>query len=563
MPIRKLFEAAEHVLTAVKPCWVMSPLVVAQVLPPRKCFDVVIFDEASQIQPADAVSALLRGRQAIVAGDPHQLPPTTFFASGTDEDESAAADEVEDPEEELAAARAQGLALTKDLESILDVMTALLPAPLGTRSLTWHYRSRDERLITFSNAQQLLYDWSMVTFPGAAVGRCLEHVVAPFRARAGGAMASSPEEVRAVVDLVLAHGASESSESIGVIALGVKHADAILELLRAEAALRPDVQTLLERNDEPLFVKNLERVQGDERDVIILSVGYGKLPDGRMRYNFGPINQQGGERRLNVAVTRARSRMCVVSSFSATEMDPARLHSDGAKMLSDYLAYAASGGANLGNRTQARPPLNAFELDIQRRLAARGIPLVPQYGQSGYWIDFAAMHPGRRSEPVLAIEADGASYHSSQSARDRDRLRQEVLQDRGWAFHRIWSTEWFRDCEGEVERAFAAYERAVAARDGGFQPSNGPPPSPQPPPSPLPSNAAPPGRGPGPDVEPGWPIGEYSDEQLEAVVEWVKSDGLPHTDDELLREAMRALGFQRRGTQIVARINDAIAATRS
>ena len=327
MPIRDLFDRAPNVLTAVKPCWVMSPLVVAQVLPARPCFDVVVFDEASQIRPADAVSSLLRGRQAIVAGDPHQLPPTMFFLSGAeaDDDEEETRAEAADlsAEEQAALQTGQDLALTSDLESVLDVMRALLPPPHGTRELKWHYRSRDDRLITFSNAQESLYDWSLTTFPGAIDDEPLRHVLVPFSPDQVRVTASSPGEVRQVVELVLEHARSRPRESLGVIALGIRHADAITEALRHARGENPELEEFFaEDQAEPPFVKNLERVQGDERDAIILTTGYGKTVDGRMRYQFGPLTQQGGERRLNVAVTRARRRLTVVSSFEAEGNGP-------------------------------------------------------------------------------------------------------------------------------------------------------------------------------------------------------------------------------------------------
>ncbi len=554
MPIRDLFEHAEHVLTAVKPCWVMSPLVVAQVLPARPCFDVVIFDEASQILPADAACSLLRANQAVIAGDPHQLPPTTFFSSGTDDEP----DDDEGPDEAEARLIAADTALTQGQESILDVLTALLPPPLGTRVLSWHYRSKDERLITFSNAQESLYEWSLTTFPGALPGDAISHVLVPHRAGNNGPTASNSDEVQRVVELVLEHATLRPAESLGIIGLGVVHADRIAEALRLAAANSPALAAMLdEERDERLFVKNLERVQGDERDAIILSVGYGKNADGRMRYNFGPINQQGGQRRLNVAITRARRRITVVSSFSGAEMDPARLNGIGPVMLRDYLLYAESGGKNLGLRALTRPALNPFERDVKQHLEARGLTLVPQFGASGYWIDFAVMHPDRPGQPILAIEADGVMYHSSASARDRDRLRQEHLERLGWKFHRIWSTDWFRSREAEVERAVAAYEEAVGlsgesaagtileeAEALDWLPEE--------------DVATPGARGKRPAVRAGMPIGEYSLNQLVAVVRWVKSDGRLYTEDELLSEVMKALGFTVRGKRIVPAILQAI-----
>ncbi len=567
-PIRDLFDRAPNVLVSVKPCWVMSPLVVAQVLPAHPCFDFVIFDEASQIQPADAISSLLRGHRAIVAGDPKQLPPTRFFLSGSDLDGDEDT-QIEDfgltEEEESVIRTGKDLALTSDQESILDVMQALLPPPLGTRLLNWHYRSRDERLITFSNAQETLYDWSLTTFPGATTDEPLRQIEVPYKSGELQVTASNPDEVNRVVQLILEHARTRPKESLGVIALGRRHADAIDEELRLAKGEHPELASFFaEDQAEPPFIKNLERVQGDEREAIILTIGYGKTIDGRMRYNFGPLNQQGGERRFNVAVTRARRRLTVVSSFSASEMDPGRLRSNGAKMLRDYLVYAASGGKELGVHTRKKPDLTPLERDVFEQLQARGLNLIPQYGESGYWIDFAAMHPDRPGEPVLAIEADGASYHSSPTARDRDRLRQEHLERLGWRFHRIWSTEWFRNREREVEWAVEAYNRALNYRDTQASPTetrnslNSESHSEVP----VDYPTVPPQRSPNFVVPHGWSINDYSQNELRQVVRWVRSDGRLYTEEELLREVMTALGFQRRGKRIVDSIQKAIAAER-
>ena len=540
LPTRELFQQAPDVLTALKPCWVMSPLVVAQLLPlnGEPPFDVVVFDEASQIPPADAVSSLLRGRQAIVAGDPKQLPPTSFFTSSSEDE-----DEEND----------QDTPLTQDVESILDAMSTLLPMPWGSRTLGWHYRSKDERLIAFSNHH--IYDRRLTTFPGALPDDCMAHVEVPFEEDAAWVSGSYSPEVERVVRLILEHAQQRSDETLGVIALGATHANRIAETLRLARRDRPDLDEFFsEANAEPFFVKNLERVQGDERDAIILTVGYGRTADGRMRYNFGPINQEGGFRRLNVAVTRAKRRMTVVSCFSADDMDPDRLTNQGVRMLRDYIEYAAGGGRTLGSGAVDAPPLNAFEIDIKKRLEKHGLDLQPQYGVSGYRIDFAVMHPNEPGRPILAIEADGAQYHSAQATRDRDRLRQENLERLGWRFHRIWSTEWFRNPELEAERAVAAYRQALAADRGG---------SPPPAAAPTPPPAAPepaPQRGPRPNVRAGQKIDEYSEQQLARVVEWIKSDGRLRTEDELLAEAMRELGFKRRGTKIVAALQAAIRA---
>jgi len=560
LPVRQLFQAAPHVLGALRPCWAMSPLVVSQLLPAQRCFDIVIFDEASQVTPADAVGALIRADRAVVAGDPHQLPPTSFFTTsgGGEDDEAAEAEALGAP------------AGTRNMESVLDVMSALLPPPKGTRTLNWHYRSEDERLIAFSNAQPNLYGWALTTFPGVAGADCLSHVLVPFRPGRVGQEDSVSDEVTKVVELVTDHARTRPGKSLGVIAMGIKHANRIQEALRRAQASDDVLAAFLDgaasarAAEEKFFVKNLERVQGDERDAIILTIGYGKNADGRMMYRFGPVNNEGGERRLNVAITRARSRMTVVSSFSAADMDPARLRSEGAKMLCGYLTYAESGGADLGNVAKDKPELNPFERDVEARLLSAGIPLIAQYGCSGYWIDFAAQHPTRPGQMVLAIECDGATYHSSATARDRDRLRQEHLERLGWTFHRIWSQDWFYHREDETARALAAYQAALAAADNGErQPSSNGQPSEQVKAvdaSPPPSIGRP---GPCPIWTHRGGIDEYSMTELTTLADWIESDTLLRTEDQLLAEMMRILGFVKRGSRIVAALTTAIAWART
>jgi very-short-patch-repair endonuclease len=558
LPVRELFQAAPHVLGALRPCWAMSPLVVSQLLPAVRCFDVVIFDEASQVTPADAVGALMRADRAIVAGDPHQLPPTSFFTtSGGGEDD-------EDAEAQVLAA----MAGTQNMESILDVMGALLPPPKGTRTLNWHYRSEDERLIAFSNAQPNLYDWALTTFPGVAGTECLSHVLVPFRPGRIGQEDSVSDEVTKVVELVTEHARTRPDASLGVIAMGIKHANRIQEALRRAQTLDQDLAAFVEGTaspraaEEKFFVKNLERVQGDERDAIILTIGYGKNADGRMMYRFGPVNNEGGERRLNVAITRARSQMTVVSSFSAVDMDPSRLRAAGAQMLRGYLAYAESGGTDLGNVAKDKPDLNPFERDVEAQLRAAGIPLIPQYGCSGYWIDFAAQHPTRPGQMVLAIECDGATYHSSATARDRDRLRQEHLERLGWTFHRIWSQDWFYRHEEETERAVAAYQKAVVAADPRErqQASNVVERLDEQTESSVTALRPMTRRsGPCPILTHRSSIDDYSLAELVALVNWIESDTLLRTEDQLLAEIMLVLGFQRRGSKITTALTSAIA----
>jgi very-short-patch-repair endonuclease len=476
LALRRLLDQTGDVLFALKPCWAMSPLMVSQVLPATRQFDVVIFDEASQIIPADAIGSIMRGHQVVVAGDDRQLPPTNFFRQVGDGGDEAAEDD-----ESL-------LSFGAGFESVLDALRPLLP----TAPLAWHYRSRDERLVAFSNTH--IYGGALTTFPGVFRDDCLRHVVVAQSPEPGQEV-SVTAEVQKAVELILEHARSRPRESLGVIALGIRHAERIDTALRAALAEHPDLEDFFaEDSAEPFFVKNLERVQGDERDAIILSIGYGKHPDGRMRYQWGPLLRDGGERRLNVAATRAKHRLTLVSSFSSHDVDPERVTKAGARLLADYLEYADSGGKAV--QASGGAELNPFEADVRDRLAACGITVVPQYGVGGYRVDFAAAHPEDNDRMVLAIEADGASYRESGSVRDRDRLRGEHLQRLGWGFHRLWSTNWFQNPQAEVAKLRDAYRRAVAAADPPpAEPPAAEPPAAQPSAAAHPSDTpAPPGR---------------------------------------------------------------------
>ena len=551
LSVRQLVHQAPEVLCGLRPCWMMSPLQVAEMIPAdTQLFDVVIFDEASQIPPAEAIGTLARARQAIVAGDDRQLPPTNFFRSQEPEEDD---DPGDDAAQDLAPA------LIANIESILDVVKAL---PIREQMLQWHYRSRDARLIAFSNNH--IYGESLTAFPGTVQESPLTFHHLDLPPTLGRSTRSHPDEVEKVVDLILDHARRHPGESLGVIAFGSHHADNIEEGLRRRLSGEND-RSLDEffavARDEPFFVKNIERVQGDERDVIILSVGYHKTANGSLPYRFGPLNQEGGERRLNVAITRARSRIHLVAGFSHHDMDPGRSTAEGVDLLRQYLEFAASGGAAMGG-SLSDEPLNAFELNIMRQLERRGIPVTPQYGVAGYRLDFACGHPQQPGRMVLAIEADGAAYHSTPTARDRDRLRQQALEIRGWRFYRIWSTDWFRDPEGQADLALEAWQKAVeladaedagpgnVGDDGSLSAETAP-------------RAAQPDRGPRPDIFPGLPITEYSRSKLVALAEWVMSDTLLRTDDELLRELRLELGFRRGGSRINAALREAIVMARS
>lgn len=457
-----LMPAARHVLTAAKPAWAMSPLVVASMLPPGTWFDVVILDEASQISAARSISAISRAAQVVVVGDERQLPPSSFATSALD-DQSAPDDE----------------ALTEGYESVLEVLGEVLP----TRRLTVHYRSMDQRLVEFAN--QEIYGGVLATFPGTSGARPvrLETVEGSGVVQPGEeAIETTEAEVSRVVDLVLEHARSRPQESLGVITLGTKHANRLDDALRRALADAHDVAHFFEEDrPERFFVKPLGRVQGDERDAVILSVGYGKTPHGRVLHRFGALNVEGGERRLNVAVTRARRRMTVVSSLLADDLDPGRLKAPGAVMLRDLLAYAADGtlppatdrgssGPDEGGTTAAhrRPAAtDALRREFAERLRGSGLVVHEAFGQGAHPVDLAVEDPESPGRLLLAVEMDGPAYAATPSTRDRDRLRGQHLERLGWGYVRVWSTDLFRDPARDVARVHAAVARAAAGGGAG------------------------------------------------------------------------------------------------
>ncbi|HLO84486.1 MAG TPA: AAA domain-containing protein [Nostocaceae cyanobacterium] len=429
LPIRKLFSDTQkgipNLVKALKPCWMMSPLSVSQYINPNVIhFDVLIFDEASQLRTEDVIPAIIRSNQVIVIGDRKQLPPTSFFSTG---------EVVEDMDDEDDAS----------YESILDECSNFMFA----RTLKWHYRSQDERLIAFSNKH--FYDSQLVTFPNPVqnpdLGVWFEYVRDGVYDRGG--RRDNRREAEVVAYLALEHFKKFPEQSLGIIAFSEAQAEAIQEQIEILGKENPDFDTFCSDNSSQFFLKALENVQGDERDAIILSVGYARDDQGKLSLNFGPLNRQGGERRLNVAVTRAKSKITLVSSIQAGDIDLTRAKSKGVEALRNYLEYAASGGERLqGNSyTDTLHFDSPFEEDVYHALVEEGYTIRTQVGCSGYRIDLAVVNNKHPGEFLLGIECDGASYHSSPTARDRDRLRQQVLEQLGWKIHRIWSIEWFRN----------------------------------------------------------------------------------------------------------------------
>lgn len=541
MPVRELFAQAPDVLTALRPCWVMSPLMVSQLIPSERAyFDLIVFDEASQVRPVEALTSVIRGAQLVVAGDERQLPPTAFF-------DAAAVAESEDPGDEDATELA-------DYESLLDVLMTMFEMEM----LRWHYRSRDERLIGFSNHE--IYGGGLTTFPGVVEGDVLRHVLIDEVVADGGSRVSPEAEVKRVVDLVVEHARERPDESLGVIALGIVHAEAIDAALLAEMPNHPDLeQFFAEDREERFFVKNLERVQGDERDAIILAIGYGKNPDGVLPHNFGPINKAGGERRLNVAVTRAKRRMTVVSSFAADDVDPKRSSAEGVRLLRAFLAYASAGGEVDEGGLDGQVPGPLHE-QIAGTIRAAGFEPHVLHGSSGDRVDIAVVDRGGKL-PLVAVEIDGDTYARRPSVRDRDRLRSEQLERLGWRYVSTWSQDWYRDPVAAARELLTTVEAKFQgdgqAYPGGLSSSEEPEDSGGMSPAELPS------RGPRPPMSSGGAaITDWTEGDLLKLATWIESDGLLRTADELRDELMREIGITRRGSRVVRILDQVVAAHR-
>jgi len=444
--VRKLMEKAGNAVATIKPVMMMSPLSVATYLPPSSVqFDVVVFDEASQVKPVDAFGAIIRGNQVVVVGDSKQLPPSLVFDSVLSDDDS---DQIP----------------TTDIESVLGLFEG---QGASKRMLQWHYRSRHDSLIAVSNKE--FYDNKLVIFPAPKDRDEVSGVVfryLPNTAYDRGGTATNPDEAKAVANAAMRHARTFPGKTLGIVAFSLKQADIIqdqMELLRRN---HPETERFFaDHPNEPFFVKNLENVQGDERDVIFISVGYGHTEERYLAMQFGPLSKDGGWRRLNVLITRARERCEVFSNITADDIDLSRTQSLGVKALKTYLRYAKDGIMDIPQATAAEGD-SPFEDWVARRLRADGYSVDHQVGSGGFFIDLAIRESGRY---LLGIECDGATYHSSRSARDRDRLRQAVLEGLGWRIHRIWSTDWFRNTDQQYRKLVEAIERAKAHGGNGCQ----------------------------------------------------------------------------------------------
>ncbi|MGO4107902.1 DUF3320 domain-containing protein [Paenibacillus sp. YAF4_2] len=441
LSIRKLFESIPHLLPRLTPCMLMSPISAAQYLDTNSAkFDLVIFDEASQVPTAQAVGALARGHQAVIVGDPKQLPPTSFFSKSTSEEM--------DEEEAL-----------QDMESILDDCLAL---GMPQRHLTWHYRSRHESLIAFSNAHY--YDNKLMTFPSpdepvsSVTLVPLEGFYDRGRSKQNRVEGEAVigEIIRRVKDPVL------RKRSIGVVTFSSVQQTLIEDLLEEALKKDQDLELFIGQLPEPIFVKNLENVQGDERDVILFSVGYGPDATGKVSLNFGPLNRQGGWRRLNVAVSRARHEMLVYSTLLSHHLNASRINAQGVLGLKAFLDYAEKGQRVLP--ASASSEQISLVSNLHRSLAsdlkALGYETDLHVGASGYRVDLGVLDPANKGQYVLGIVLDGPMYRDAGAARDRDLLREQVLSQLGWNLIRVWSPEWWENKNQVIRQVVAAIQNA-------------------------------------------------------------------------------------------------------
>lgn len=449
--IRTLMASAGEAVQKIKPIFLMSPISVAQFLPPGSArFDLILIDEASQVRPEDAIGVVARGNSIVVVGDNKQLPPTSFF----DRTIGTITADADEGEEKAPATVAAGA-----MESILSLCQA---RGLPGRTLQWHYRSRHPSLIQVSN--EAFYEHKL-KFPPSPERAGRDGLL--FRRVDGiydrGQTRTNRIEAKIVAKAVIAHVRECPHLSLGVATLSVPQRDAIraeLELLRAQHA---DLEHFFDRaKTEPFFVKNLENVQGDERDVIFVSICYARDNDGYMAQTFGPVSAEGGERRLNVLFTRAKRRCEIFSSITHADIELRGENAPvGRRVLHTYLKFAETGQTDTPTLSGLEPDSD-FEIAVANRIRSAGYDVDFQVGSAGFRVDIGVRDPNFSNSYILGVECDGAAYHSALWARERDRLRQQVLESKGWRLHRVWSTDWFNRPDSEFRKLLLAIDRAKA-----------------------------------------------------------------------------------------------------
>jgi superfamily I DNA and/or RNA helicase len=461
MPIRRLMQRVGPTIQKIKPVFLMSPISVAQFLPPGAMeFDLLVIDEASQVRPEDALGVMARAKQMVVVGDSKQLPPTNFFnrlLSDDDIDEDSDSDASAETDALAGAARAA------ELESVLTLCEA---RGVNTKMLRWHYRSRHPSLIEVSN--EVFYGRSLFLPPSPVNGRDGEGFVLKrvLGAYDRGGKRTNEIEAKAILEALIDHAGRNPDKSAGIVTFSTAQRDLILNLIDEARRRESVLDSFLGDQADETFVKNLENVQGDERDHIFVSIGYGpRIPGGKLdSMNFGPVSTDSGQRRLNVLFTRARHRCEVICSFEPADIDTNRATSEGVKVLKRFLTYAETGVLDQPALT-GRDYDSPFEEDVARVIASLGFLADSQVGTAGFKIDLGVRDPEYPGRYILAVECDGAAYHGALWARERDRLRQEVLESQGWRFHRIWSTDWFYRRPDEIKRLKTVLEAARAKQD--------------------------------------------------------------------------------------------------
>lgn len=444
LPVRDLIGRTRTTSLAIKPVFMMSPLAVSQYLPSEMSFDVVIFDEASQVTPGDAINCIYRGKSLILAGDDKQLPPTSFFERIEEDSDEEETD-------------------VKDFQSVLELAKAC--GAFTHLGLRWHYRSRHEDLIAFSNYK--FYEGKLITYPsshveGDDVGVAFYNAHGTYR-RGGGA--DNPAEARKVAERVIEHFTTRPDQTLGVVTFSVAQATAVEDAVAEAREHRRDLDRHFDKEDRlnGFFVRSLESVQGDERDVIIFSIGYGPDEAGKITTNFGVLNKDRGWRRLNVGITRARQRVEVIASMRAGQIPPST--NENVEYLRNYLDYAERGTSTLAipYSSTGLEPDSPFEESVIKTIQDWGYTVEPQVGAAGFRVDIGVRHPAYPGMFAIGIECDGYQYHSAPAARDRDRLRDQILTGLGWTLHRIWGTAWYRNRTQEETRLRHAIDAAIAA----------------------------------------------------------------------------------------------------
>lgn len=447
IPIRQLVKRASKALQGLKPCFMMSPLSVSQYLPPNEIeFDVLVVDEASQLRPEEALGSIARAKQIVIVGDPKQLPPTSFFDSmeKTNDNDTVASES----------------------ESILDICLNLYK-PI--RQLRWHYRSQHESLISFSNQQ--FYDSNLLVFPSpTGINSDELGIKNHYLDNATYQNRKNKVEAKVIIEHLERQMKKYPDKSIGIGTFNSDQRDMIQDLLDEKEKTSPIVANYIaywKKSSEPFFIKNLENLQGDERDVIYISTTYGKDKDTHKVYQrFGPINSDTGWRRLNVMITRSKQKMEVFTSMKSSDINVSENSSRGVRALKSFLHFLETSTLTKVPEITGKGFDSEFEESVYNILSEVGYKTIPQVGVAGYFIDLAVVSEKNSNDFVLAIECDGATYHSSKSARDRDRLKQEVLEQLGWTVYRIWSVDWYKNREYEISKLIEAVKNAQLAYKG-------------------------------------------------------------------------------------------------